>query len=101
MPAYVSLIDRTEQGGVGTVKGTPNRRGQAEALAQKHGVRFQQVYWTVGRYDVVVVLEAEDDEGATATVLELGARGATSSGRGRFAPTTARGDVGDHIGRLG
>ena len=74
MPTYVSLINWTEQG-VKTVKDTLNRRGQAEALAEKHGVQFGQVYWTVGPYDVVLVLEAPDDESATAMLLELGSAG--------------------------
>ena len=38
MPTYVSLTNWTEQG-VRTVKDTLNRRGQAEALAEKHGVK--------------------------------------------------------------
>jgi uncharacterized protein with GYD domain len=42
MPAYVPLIDWTGQG-TRTGKGAPNRRGQAQALAEKHGVRFAQV----------------------------------------------------------
>ena len=74
MPTYVSLVNWTEQG-ARTVKDTVNRRGQAEALAEKHGVRFVQVYWTVGPYDVVVVLEAPDDESATAMLLELASEG--------------------------
>lgn len=74
MPTYVSLVNWTDQG-IRTVKDTLNRRGQAEALANKHGVRFVQVYWTVGSYDVVLVLEAPDDESATAMLLELGSEG--------------------------
>jgi uncharacterized protein with GYD domain len=100
MPAYLPLIDWTGQG-ARTVKGAPNRRGQAEALAEKHGVRFGQVYWTVGpQDDVVVVLEAEDDESATAImVLELGARGRPQDDDA--SSLRPRGDVGDRIGRLG
>ena len=74
MPTYVSLINWTEQG-IRTVKDTLNRRGQAEALAEKHGVQFGEVYWTVGPYDVVVVLEAPDEESATAMLLELASEG--------------------------
>ena len=73
MPTYVSLINWTDQG-IRTVKDTLNRRGQTEALAEKHGVKIEQVYWTVGPYDVVIVLEA-DDESATAMLLELSSAG--------------------------
>ena len=74
MPTYVSLVNWTEQG-IRTVKDTLNRREQAEAIAEKHGVRFEQVYWTVGPYDVVIVLEAPDDKSATAMLLELSSAG--------------------------
>jgi uncharacterized protein with GYD domain len=97
MPTYVSLINWTEQG-VRTVKDTVNRRGQAEALAEKHGVRFGQVYWTVGPYDVVLVLEAPDDESATAMLLEL-------ASEGNLRTTTLRAydheEMSGIIGRLG
>jgi uncharacterized protein with GYD domain len=73
MPTYVSLINWTDQG-IRTVRDTLNRRGQTEELAEKHGVKIEQVYWTVGPYDVVIVLEA-DDESATAMLLELSSAG--------------------------
>jgi uncharacterized protein with GYD domain len=51
------------------------RRDQADALAKRHGASIEQVYWTVGPYDLVCVLEASDDESATAMLLELGPAG--------------------------
>lgn len=33
------------------------------------------MYWTIGPYDVVAVIEAPDDESATAALLEIGAKG--------------------------
>lgn len=45
LPTHISLVNWTDQG-IRTVKDTLNRRGQAEALAEKHGVRFEPVYWT-------------------------------------------------------
>jgi len=74
MPTYVSLVNWTEQE-IRTVRDTLNRRGQTEALAEKHGVRVEQVYWTVGPHDVVIMLEAPDDESATAMLLDLGSEG--------------------------
>ena len=74
MPTYISLVNWTDQG-IRTVKDTLNRREQSEALAEKHGVRIEQVYWTVGPYDIVITLEAPDDESATAMLLELSSEG--------------------------
>ncbi len=74
MPTYVSLMSWTDQG-VRTVRDTVHRREQADALAQKYGVTIEQVYWTVGPYDLVAVVQAPDDESATAMLLELGTAG--------------------------
>ena len=65
MPTYVSLMSWTDQG-VRTVRDTVHRREQADALAQKYGASIEQVYWTVGPYDLVAVVQAPDDESATA-----------------------------------
>ena len=74
MPTYVVLMNWTDQG-VKTVKDTVHRRDQADALAQKHGARIEQVYWTVGPHDLVTVVEAPDDESTTALMLDLSSAG--------------------------
>jgi uncharacterized protein with GYD domain len=74
MPTYVSLLNFTDQG-IRTVKETIERADAAAELAQQHGGSLQQIYWTVGPYDVVAILEAPDDETATAFLLEVGSRG--------------------------
>jgi uncharacterized protein with GYD domain len=74
MPTYVVLMNWTDQG-VKTARDTVQRRDQAEALAQRHATSIEQVYWTVGPYDLVTIVEAPDDESATAMLLELGTAG--------------------------
>jgi uncharacterized protein with GYD domain len=74
MPTYITLMNWTDQG-VKTVRDTVQRRDQADALAEKHGARLEQVYWTVGPYDIVAILEAPDDESVTSMLLELGTAG--------------------------
>jgi uncharacterized protein with GYD domain len=74
MPTYVALMNWTDQG-VRNVRDTVHRREQADALADKHGAKIEQVYWTVGPYDLVTILQAPDDESATAVLLELGSGG--------------------------
>jgi len=61
MPTYVSLLNFTDQG-IRTVKDTLEWMERAAGVAQKHGARLVQNYWTVGPYDAVLVLEAPDDE---------------------------------------
>ncbi len=74
MPTYVTLMNWTDQG-IRTARDTVHRREQADALAQKYGAKIEQSYWTVGPYDLVVVVEAPDDESATAMLLELSSEG--------------------------
>ena len=74
MPTYVVLMNWTDQG-IRSVRETVQRREQADVLAERYGARIQQVYWTVGPYDIVTIVEAPDDESATAMLLELGSAG--------------------------
>jgi uncharacterized protein with GYD domain len=74
MPTYVVLMNWSDQG-IRTARETVQRRERADALAEKHGGRIEQVYWTVGPYDIVTILEAPDDESATAMMLELSSAG--------------------------
>ena len=74
MPKYVSLIDWTQQG-VANFKDTVDRYEAAEQQFEQLGVRFTDVYWTLGEHDIVVVVEAPDDERATAALLAVSAQG--------------------------
>jgi uncharacterized protein with GYD domain len=78
MPTYVSLLNWTDQGAQ-TVRDTLERGERAAEMAEKHGARLEQLYWTVGPYDLVVILQAPDDESATAFFLEAGSGGAIRS----------------------
>jgi uncharacterized protein with GYD domain len=74
MPTYIALVNWTNQG-IGNVKETLARADASAELAQKHGCTLSQLYWTVGPYDLVSILEAPDDESATAYLLDVGSRG--------------------------
>jgi uncharacterized protein with GYD domain len=74
MPRYVTLINWTEQGAA-NFKETVDRYEAAQQQFEKLGVKLVDVYWTVGEHDIVTVVEAPDDESATAALLRLGAAG--------------------------
>jgi uncharacterized protein with GYD domain len=74
MPHYILLVNWTDQG-IRNVKGTIERVESGTQLAQKHGMSLEQVYWTIGPYDIVALGEAPDDESATAFAVELGSAG--------------------------
>lgn len=74
MPTYISLVNWTDQGAREFKDSLARSRATAE-LAESLGSRMVQLYWTVGPYDLVAILEAPDDETAAATGLAVGSRG--------------------------
>ncbi len=74
MPSYVVLMNWTDQG-IRNVRETLQRAERSPQLAEKHGGNIERVYWTVGPYDLVVIIEAPDDESLSAMLLELGSEG--------------------------
>jgi uncharacterized protein with GYD domain len=74
MATYVTLLNWTDQG-VRNYKDTAKRSEAFAAAAQKLGAKVLSLYWTVGPYDLVAVVEAPDDETATAALLQLGGVG--------------------------
>jgi len=73
MATFISLLSFTDQG-IRNVKESPKRADAVKALAKKMGVTIKEVYWTLGHYDLVVVMEG-DDEAVTSTLLKIGSLG--------------------------
>jgi uncharacterized protein with GYD domain len=65
MQTYIFLVRFTEQG-MRNIKDTINRADAFKQMAAKAGVIVKVLCWTMGRYDVIAVFEAPDDESATA-----------------------------------
>jgi uncharacterized protein with GYD domain len=74
MPTYIALSTFTDQG-VRNVKDTTKRAESVMALGKKVGATMTQVYWTLGKYDVVAIIDAPNDETATAFSLGIGSLG--------------------------
>ena len=74
MATYITLVSVTEQG-IKAFSKTIDRAEAAGQLAAKFGGNLNQYYWTMGAYDFVGVLEAPDDESATAFALALSSLG--------------------------
>jgi uncharacterized protein with GYD domain len=74
MSAYVSLINFTDQG-ARAAKDTVNRARAAAQAAKAIGGRFIGVWWLLGAYDLMVIVEAPDDETATRFLLTIGMQG--------------------------
>jgi uncharacterized protein with GYD domain len=74
MPTYIALIKYTQQG-IGKVKDSPARLDAGREKFKQLGVQIKETYLTMGRYDLVQVVEAPDDETYARVTLELGSQG--------------------------
>ena len=75
MPMYVILVNWTEQG-ARSVTETTQRAEQVRQMITQMGGRMDTLLWTQGRYDLVGVMEAPDEETAAAVGLRVGMGGA-------------------------
>ncbi len=71
---FVGLLNWTEQG-VKSFRDSPKRADAVAELAKKYGATIKAQFWTLGEYDIVVIIEAPDPESFTAFALELGSLG--------------------------
>ena len=74
MATFVVLANFTDQG-VANVKNTIERADAFRHMAEKVGAKVKDIYWTLGTRDVVAIVEAPDDETATALALSVSSRG--------------------------
>ena len=73
MATFIRLLNFTEQG-IRNIKDSPDRYGSFKAIAEKLGVTVKGFYYTVGRHDMVIVLEGTD-EAVTTALLKAGSLG--------------------------
>ncbi len=60
MPTYITLWKYTDQG-IRTIADSPKRAEAFRTMCEKRGGRVKDLYWTMGRYDGVAIVEAPDD----------------------------------------
>lgn len=74
MATFIALGSFTDQG-IRNVKDTTKRAESVRELAKKFGITMKDIYWTLGQYDVVTIIDAPNDEAATSFALAVGAGG--------------------------
>jgi len=74
MANYIALLQFIEQGSR-NIKETTKRAVAMGEMASKMGVKYVDVFWTLGKYDIVLILETPDDETLAAFTLKLGVLG--------------------------
>jgi uncharacterized protein with GYD domain len=82
MPTYIALIDWTDQG-VRDFKDSIDRYEAAQSAFEGMGVRFTDIWWTLGTHDIVATVDAPDDETLAAALLSV-------AGQGNIRTTTLR-----------
>jgi uncharacterized protein with GYD domain len=74
MPTYIGLFKWTQQG-IANIKESPGRLDSGRKEFKKMGVKIKDTYLTMGRYDLVCIIEAPDDETYARAMLTLGSLG--------------------------
>lgn len=74
MAKYIALASFTEQG-IRNVKDTVTRADAVREAARKYGCEMSQIYWTLGSYDLVTIIDAQDESSATAFAMAIGSAG--------------------------
>lgn len=74
MATYVVLANFTDQG-IRTIKSTVQRAGQVAEMARTFGCEMKDVFWTLGAFDVITIIEAPDEKSLTAFGFALGSAG--------------------------
>src|SRR5665647_69521 len=74
MATYIVLLNFTDQG-IRNVKETTKRADAVKKMAKKFGINAKEFFWTLGNYDLVVIIEAPDDASMAALGLSIGAAG--------------------------
>jgi uncharacterized protein with GYD domain len=74
MPTYIALLKWTQQG-VENVKDSPARLDAGRKAFKKFGVKIKDTYLLMGRYDLLCVIDAPDDETYARALLSLGSQG--------------------------
>jgi uncharacterized protein with GYD domain len=78
MATYVTLVNYTKQG-IMNIKESPARLDAAKGAFKAFGAEMKQFYLAMGRYDIVIVSEAPNDEAVAKAALAIGSGGAVKT----------------------
>jgi uncharacterized protein with GYD domain len=74
MATFITTVKFTPQG-MANIQDTTKRAAALKASARKLGVKVTDIFWTFGPFDGLLILEAPDEERATAFLLHAGTLG--------------------------
>jgi uncharacterized protein with GYD domain len=74
MPTYISLVQYTSKG-IEAIKESPKRLDAARKAFEEAGAKVKDFYLVMGEYDIVLVVDAPNDEAVAKVSLMLAAKG--------------------------
>jgi uncharacterized protein with GYD domain len=74
MPTYISLASWTDQG-IRNIKEAPQRMDAFKKTVASAGGKLTGFYFTIGKHDIVTIIEAPNDEAFANIVLSTGMKG--------------------------
>lgn len=74
MATFITLANYTNEG-IRNIKDTLQRNQAFRDAAEKAGVTYKGIYWTLGSYDIVVITEAPDAATVQSLLLGVGSLG--------------------------
>ena len=78
MPKFISLVKYTSKG-VENIKNSPSRLDAVKKLCESMGAKVDGFYLTMGRYDIVLIVDAPNRETAAKILLTTASRGSVST----------------------
>ncbi len=74
MATYIMLMSYTDQG-IRNIKSSPKRADAARFMAKSCGAEVKDIYLTLGTYDLILTVEAAEDEAVARFSLALASIG--------------------------
>ncbi len=74
MITYIGLMNFTDKG-IQSIKDSTKRAAAAKEIGKKFGVNMREIYWTMGKHDIVCVLEADSEAALAAFNLAVAQQG--------------------------
>lgn len=96
MATSIALSSFTDQG-IRNVKDSTKHADALQDAAGKFGARMTQIYWTLGKHDLIAIIEAPDDMSATTFSPAIGMAGNV---RTQTLRTFSKNEMHDILGRL-
>jgi uncharacterized protein with GYD domain len=74
MPTYINLVNWTDQG-IRNIKDAPQRIDAFKKAVEAAGGKVNGFYVTMGKYDIVTIVDVPSDEAVASILLNIGSKG--------------------------